>query len=327
MFTVRPAQEGDAPAVADLLNRDYPEPTAVEEVRERLRSANGGRQVMRLVATTDADPDRVIGYGHVLRDDWMEPGLFWAHVVVEPDLLRRGCGAQLFDTLLTWSRERGGATFRGEARENMPEGLRFAERHGFHIDRHIFESTLDLATFDERPFLSTLDAARAAGIRFFSLADLGDTMEARRRLYELERVVARDVPGGSESATRPFEVFLREVCDPEHYRPETQHVAAVGDTWIGMAGVLDYPINRTMYNGITGVLPAYRGRGVAKALKLLAIRAAQARGAAIMRTNNDSQNAPMLAVNRALGYRPEPGYYRLLARLSDEEPAGRSTPQ
>jgi hypothetical protein len=35
-----------------------------------------------------------------------------------------------------------------------------------------------------------------------------------------------------------------------------------------------------------------------------------------MRTNNDSENAPMLAVNRKLGYRPEPGYARIWLDLS-----------
>jgi len=34
-----------------------------------------------------------------------------------------------------------------------------------------------------------------------------------------------------------------------------------------------------------------------------------------MRTHNDSQNGPMLAVNRMLGYRPEPGFYAMEKRL------------
>jgi hypothetical protein len=29
-------------------------------------------------------------------------------------------------------------------------------------------------------------------------------------------------------------------------------------------------------------------------------------------TDNDSQNAPMLAINRKLGYQPEPGICRLI---------------
>ncbi|HEY7850574.1 MAG TPA: hypothetical protein VIC27_10950, partial [Ktedonobacterales bacterium] len=37
------------------------------------------------------------------------------------------------------------------------------------------------------------------------------------------------------------------------------------------------------------------------------------------RTNNDSQNAPMLAVNRKLGYQPQPGFYRMRAQLMPSE--------
>ncbi len=67
---------------------------------------------------------------------------------------------------------------------------------------------------------------------------------------------------------------------------------------------------------ITGVERAYRGRHIALALKLLGIRYAKARGALTIRTNNDSQNVPMLAVNRKLGYRPEPGIYRLIRQFA-----------
>ena len=73
-----------------------------------------------------------------------------------------------------------------------------------------------------------------------------------------------------------------------------------------------YPERNSAYNAFTGVERDYRGRGLAQALKLLAVRFAQHYGAAYIRTNNDSQNAPMLAVNRKLGYRPEPGKYRLV---------------
>jgi GNAT superfamily N-acetyltransferase len=58
---------------------------------------------------------------------------------------------------------------------------------------------------------------------------------------------------------------------------------------------------------ITGVDRPYRGRGLALALKLRTIRLARRYGAAYIRTHNDSENAPMLALNRKLGYQPEPG--------------------
>lgn len=51
------------------------------------------------------------------------------------------------------------------------------------------------------------------------------------------------------------------------------------------------------------------------ALKLLAIRYAQEKGASCIVTDNDSQNAPMLAINRKLGYVPRPGIFRLIRQL------------
>ncbi len=55
----------------------------------------------------------------------------------------------------------------------------------------------------------------------------------------------------------------------------------------------------------TGVLPAYRGRGIAMALKLRAIEAAIARGCPLITTENHEDNAPMRAINRKIGFVPD----------------------
>jgi hypothetical protein len=36
----------------------------------------------------------------------------------------------------------------------------------------------------------------------------------------------------------------------------------------------------------------------------------------MIRTNNDSRNAPMLAINRKMGYQPEPGWHLLLKDIA-----------
>ena len=79
-----------------------------------------------------------------------------------------------------------------------------------------------------------------------------------------------------------------------------------------MAAVGYFENSNSIYNMFTGVEPTWRGRGIALALKLLAIACARRHGAEHISTNNDSENTPMLAVNRKLGYQPEPGYYRML---------------
>jgi GNAT superfamily N-acetyltransferase len=84
---------------------------------------------------------------------------------------------------------------------------------------------------------------------------------------------------------------------------------------VGLSAIGIYPADNHAYNAFTGVLREYRGRGLAQALKLQTILLAKREGVRYVRTNNDSKNAPMLAVNRKLGYMPEPGYYELLCVL------------
>lgn len=45
------------------------------------------------------------------------------------------------------------------------------------------------------------------------------------------------------------------------------------------------------------------------------IRCANEKGASYIVTDNDSQNAPVLAINRKLGYVPRPGIFRLIKHL------------
>ena len=56
-------------------------------------------------------------------------------------------------------------------------------------------------------------------------------------------------------------------------------------------------------NGMTGTLRAYRGRGLAKLAKAATIRWAREDGLRRIVTENDAENAAMIAVNEWLGYR------------------------
>ena len=223
-------------------------------------------------------------------------------------------GEALWRDALVWLRAEAATRIEVELRDNDPASMRFAEARGFVRERHRFESILDLASFDERPFVGALERARAAGYRFFTLADVGDTEEARRRDYQVNRRASLDIPG-AEQTFAPFEEWLRFVCGASWYRPDGQIIAAHGDEWIGMAAVGYFAATNSMYNMVTGVDRAHRGHGVAQALKLLAIRCARRYGAVYIRTHNDSENAPILAINRKLGYQPQPGLYQYTLAL------------
>ena len=301
----------DFPALATLLAVRDPEPPTPELLREWEGNAPAGLVRQRLVAFDETDSGPIVGFCDAASWPWEPPHQFWISTVVAPDHRRRGLGAQLADVALAFVREQGATRLAAEVRDNAAEGLRFAERYGFRRDRHIFESRLHLADFDEQRFAGVVERAEAEGIRFHSLADLGDTDVARRKLYDINATLARDVPG-HDGDFMPFEQFQKTVCSASWYRPDGEIIAVIGDTWVGMAAVGYFANTSSMYNMFTGVDPAWRGRGVALALKLLAIACARRYSATYISTNNDSENAPMLAINRRLGYQPEPGYYRMI---------------
>jgi GNAT superfamily N-acetyltransferase len=151
-------------------------------------------------------------------------------------------------------------------------------------------------------------------IRFFSLAEADVTDENKRKLYELNRTTALDNPGNDRTFP-DFYAFSRNVFEASWFRADTQILAAQGERWVGISAVAIYPAGQHAYNAFTGVLREYRSRGLAQALKLHTILLAKREGIHTIRTNNDSTNAPMLAVNHKLGYKPEPGFYKLLCVL------------
>lgn len=311
--SLRPlSTETDFPRFAELLNTVEPEPITAQVLHDWLASEPSDR-VRRRVTAVD-EQGYVVGFNDAGRDSWMEAGRFWLSVIVDAAWRRQGAGSRLFEDALQFVQEQDATLLETEVRDHLPASVRFAEQHGFTIDRHLYESTLDVTTFDERLFAGAIEAVEAQGIRFCTLADMGDTLEAQRNLYEINRRYALDIPG-REQTFAPFERFRKQVFAANWYRPDGQIVALDDDRWVGMAAVGYFEELNFMINMITGVEPSYRGRGIAFALKLLTIRCACRYKAAYIRTNNDSANAPILAINRKLGYQAQPGKYLMLRRL------------
>lgn len=304
--------ETDAPRYVELLSTFYSDPVTVDQLRE-WESQFPKDAIRHRELAIDARGE-IVGRHQCWHTPHMLPTSYWVEVIVFPEYQHHGVGSQLFDRAQAFAYAQRATRLELEVRDHTPNTLQFAQKRGFEIDRHIFESTLDLATFDESRFAGEIEGVSQAGIRFFNFADVGDTAENRLKLYELNKRTALDIPG-SEGTFPRFEDFEKYVFESSWFRPEGQIFAADGDKWIGMSAVGYYKATNSMYTMHTGVLAEYRGRGIALALKLLSIRFGRVCGAVFMRTNNDSKNAPILAINQRLGYQPQPGWYRLLKKL------------
>lgn len=304
--------ETDAAEMARLYNSTVAETISVETAVDWWTLRAGQIRVTMLAIDENG---QAVGYWDVERETWMKPGTFYVKVIVSPEARNHGLGAQMYRDALQIARGHGAALLETYVRETDTAALRFAGKRGFKIIHHGFESTLDLTDFDEHRFDGLLRRLRAEGFRFFSLAEAGVNDENKHRLYEVNRLSALDNPG-NDGEFPDFYAFSKNVFDASWFRADTQLLAAHEDHWAGLSAIGIYPADGHAYNAFTGVLREFRGRGLAQALKLQTILLAKREGMRYIRTNNDSNNAPMLAVNRKLGYKPEPGVYKLVCTLN-----------
>jgi RimJ/RimL family protein N-acetyltransferase len=302
--------EADLGRIAELTNAVHPQWTTVEQLREALAREAEGHFLRDLVARTTQEP--VAGFAFVQHGSWLPEGRYWLWLTTDAAWRRQGIGAALYREALATALQQGATTLASRVRDDDPGSLAFAERRGFAIERHLFESVLALDGFDESRFAGVIESVEATDIRFVTLADLGNTRDALHELWDLNYRVVLDDPASTGTFTS-FDDFSTMVAQASWFDPAGQILAVDGDALVGLGAIGYFPTSRSAANMITGVDRAYRGRHIALALKLLGIRYAKARGALSIRTDNDSQNAPMLAINRKLGYRPEPGIYRLIA--------------
>jgi GNAT superfamily N-acetyltransferase len=312
MITFRPIKiETDAAELARLYNSTVNETVTIDGVIDWWTPRPGE---IRVTILAQNENGVAVGYWDIHRETWMKPGTFKMKVVVAPEERGHGLGTRMYEHALSVARNQGATCFESYIRETDTVSLQFAKARGFTIIHHGFESTLDLTDFDEHRFDDLMARVQAEGFRFFSLADVGVTEENKHRLYDVNRTSGLDNPGNDETFP-DFDSFSKDVFDASWFRADTQILASHENCWAGLSAIGIYPADRHAYNAFTGVLREYRGRGLAQALKLQTILIAKKEGMRFIRTHNDSNNAPMLAVNRKLGYIPEPGFYKLLCVL------------
>lgn len=104
-----------------------------------------------------------------------------------------------------------------------------------------------------------------------------------------------------------LEQWLSQVMQGSGNRPEGVFVAVAGDEVAGYAKLAFGEDTETVYHGLTAVRRAWRGRGVARALKATQIGYAKRRGYRKLQTENEERNAPIRALNQRFGYVLEPG--------------------
>jgi mycothiol synthase len=294
-------------SVVTLMNTHETEPSTVESFSEWYnKQLDDG--VRFAVATTPED--EVLGFNGIYRANLNREGYFSLYLIVEDKSRNHGLGGMLFDHLLIQAAQLSAHTLRTRVRDTCEEGIRFANSHGFIEKKHSIEMMFDLSTWDDSRYDPVLHSLQAQGFHFTNMAELGDTKEARRKLYTLNSTAAATDPGSDGIPPwASFEDFEKFVCDTSWYHPDGQVIAIDTRTgnWAAMSAITVFEGADHAYNLFTGTDIRYRGRKLAQAVKSLALRKARTFGVGTVRTNHNSENAAMIAIDTKLGYIRTPG--------------------
>lgn len=260
---------------------------------------------------------QVIGYGTSWRAPWSDPGELASSFCVHPDYQRQGVGELILSHLENWAVSHKASVLLSKVKDWIPGSLPFAQKHGFLLDAHIFELRLNLPQLDLTKFANPIDRLTDSGTTFVTLADIpGEVSE--KKLYDLYVETTKDNPGHSGNLPA-FPEWRKEALPEDCSQEKWVFIALDGDRFVGVSTLFSTEETGVLYNDYTGVSKNYRGRGIAKALKLLSIQAALNEGSHTITTDTEAGNEAMQKLNRGLGYLPGKGHYRILKPLLQED--------
>lgn len=315
-FTLRPVDlERDLGRMAVLFSIEQDEPTTESDVRSDHEAQK--ERMLRLMAAEE-EGGEFLGFNWMMRSR-SDPSQAFLYLLVKPEHRGQGVGGSLYTDLELAARNAQVTRLHATVRDDCPKCRSFADRNGFSEQRHSIGMTLDLSAFDDRPYDEVISSLQAEGLHFTSMEALGNTEEAQSSLFALNDMTASESPG-SEGAHpwQGFEDFQKSVCGADWYKPAGQMVVIDSATgiWAGMSAITRFEGTDHAYNLHTGVDRRYRGRKLAQAVKVAALRYARdVLKVKTVRTNHNSQNAPMIAIDRKFGYVQTPGTFSMEKRL------------
>lgn len=271
----------------------------------------------RLVAERD---DRLIGFITYGQPWWsLQEGKYFFWLGVDPDWHDTAVPKELYAAMMAALRPLGPRLMTSEVREDQAYVVALLERQGYTAVQRNPMSALDVDAFDFGRYAALRQAVSEAGIDICNLNELAaDDPDWAPKVWELEWQILQDVPSPDPLTQAPFDEWRTRTFDAPNFTAGGYLVARDGDAYVGMSSLWTVEADPTkLHTGLTGVLPAYRRRGIATALKVAGIAFAQTYGAQTVLTDNEENN-PMLDLNKQLGFAEIPAFVMYAKELQEE---------
>ena len=303
--------EQDFGQLAELFTREQDEPTTESGLREDYEAHK--ERIIRLMAAED-EAGELLGFNWATKSRFDANEVYF-YIIVKPEHRGQGAGSRLYDDFLQTAKDAGAKKLQISVRDNCPGCRAFADQRGFIERGHTIGMELELGSFDDKPYDALIEQVKSEGFRFTTMAELGDTTEAQQKLYALNDTAASETPGTDGSHPwLSFEDFQEKVCQTNWYKPDGQFVVIENSTgaWAAMSAITRFEGADYAFNLFTGVDKHYRGRKLAQAVKIFALRYARnVLNVNTVRTTHNIMNEPMIAIDRKLGYVQTPGTFRM----------------
>jgi len=324
-FTIRPLQDDEYERAAALTTRIDPRrrDTAGAWRREDADRASAPVPMRRWAAVDDASGE-MIGYASAWH---MRKGKHRMDLGVAPGFRRQGIGDALLRTIIDALVASDAATVQARASDEDGDSLRFYERRGFVEIHRVRELWMDPRTADLSPFDDLPVRLEAEGIRFVTFADAAADAEFWSKMTDLQNDVLRDWPDPDpDPELEPTsEAEVRRFFEWSWLIPDASFIAVAGGELVGYSGLGGGDREEArIESGPTAVRTDFRGRGLATALKVLAVR--EARRLGFTRVRAQSANPAMIRVGEKIGFVPGIAEVRLLRRLGSSASEGQTAP-
>jgi GNAT superfamily N-acetyltransferase len=238
------------------------------------------------------------------------PNIGHAGITVLPGRRRRGVGTALYRELSRWCAAQGIETIEAPIQEDDEESVSYALRRGFVEVERNGRMVLELGQLEPAPIMAP------PGVEIVSWAA---HPELARGIYGVAVEAYADVPGAEDEEMEPFEDWLAHDMQGSSDRPEATFAALAGGEVVGYAKFFLTAAQPTVaFHDMTGVTRAWRGQGVAGALKRAQITWAKEQGYERLVTSNELRNEPIRRLNVSLGYRETPGRVLMRGPLAPE---------
>jgi ribosomal protein S18 acetylase RimI-like enzyme len=323
---IRPFRDDDCASLARIRSAIQPDlPATPEEVRLDFNRIDRTRYISEWLVAQIPGPEgngEVVGEAAYRHSPWAyHPDKYAVWVGIHPAHQGRGIGTRMMETVLAALRSRGADRVLTWTREDRGRAVAFLRRYGFVEQARDFESRLDVASVDLSHFAGYAERTARLGVTITTLAEeLERDPGCLKAVYQMHCILDVSTPRTDpDPPTLPsYEDFLRhEVRHPQALL-DAFFLAKLGDLYIGESAMKrSLGVPDLLHQQLTGVVPAYRGMGVATALKLRTVQYAQRRGYRVIRTFNSSLNDAMLAINRKLGFVAEPAWISFILRPGD----------